>query len=109
MNIRLHFIAVIVSLGFIGNAWAQSITIPTTTVVKGDTGTVNLAFTAGGAATNLDFTISYDETVVDEASAAIDCSTTIPHLTALNCSVNTVTNEFRGIGVNLTTTPLEST
>lgn len=109
MNIRLHFVAVIVSLGFIGNAWAQSITIPTTSVDKGDTGTVNLAFTAGGAATNLDFTISYDETVVDEASAAIDCSTTIPQLTALNCSVNTITNEFRGIGVNLTTTPLEST
>lgn len=109
MNIRLNFIAVIVSLGFIGNAWAQSITVPTTAVAKGDTGTVNLAFTAGGAATNLDFIIAYDETVVDEAAAAIDCSTTIPQLTALNCSVNTVANEIRGIGVNLSTTPLEST
>jgi hypothetical protein len=109
MKIRLQFFTAIAALALMGNALAQSIAIPTTVVIKGDTGTANMAFTGGSAATNLDFILDYDEAVVDEATLAIDCSTTIPELTALNCSVDTTLNQIKGIGVNFGSTALSST
>ena len=83
-----------------GPVLAQSITVPTESVAKGSTANVTLSFVAGGGATNLDFAMSYDETVVDESAIVVVCDADLVGLDVLNCSVNTTTNEILGIGVN---------
>jgi hypothetical protein len=109
MKAKFHVLLTFGLLSIGANALAQSIVVPTVAVDPGQTAVVSLDYVAAATVTNLDFTMSYDETVVDEAAIVVDCSTSIPGLTALNCSVNTTTNQVRGIGVNFGATELSST
>ena len=109
MKVKLQFLTVMASLALLGNAMAQSITISTEVVIKGDTAVVDLAFVEGGATTNLDITMTYDETVVDESAITADCSAgTGIGLTFFNCSVDTTNNQVKGIGGNFSGNALTS-
>jgi len=109
MKVKLQYFTTLASLVLFGNALAQSITVPTEVVIKGDTAVVALSFTAGGSTTNFDFTMTYDETVVDEAAIAIDCgAATGIGFTFLTCSVDTTGNTVKGIGGNFSGNPLTS-
>ena len=85
-----------------GSVYAQSVTVPKVSAGPGTTATVKLRFTAGGNANNIDFFMNYDEKLIDENNATINCATTIPQLSSLNCTIDTAGNRIRGIGVNLT-------
>jgi len=91
-----------------GNTLAQSIIIPDVQAVQGHTAIVDLAFVRGGNTTNIDFIMSYDDTVIDETGATIDCSNSLPELDSFNCSIDTVNNQFKGIGINLSGSLLSS-
>ncbi|MFC1777131.1 IPTL-CTERM sorting domain-containing protein [Pseudomonadota bacterium] len=109
MKVKLQFLTAMASLALLGNAMGQSIDVPTEVVGKGDTAVVNISYVAGGGTTNLDFIMSYDETVVDESSVVVDCSAaSATGLVILNCTVDTVTNTVRGIGVNFSPNALIS-
>lgn len=109
MKTGIKYLTVVAALAFMGNAVAASITLPTLSIVKGTSGTLSVAFTGDASTTQTDFTISYDDAVVDETSLAIDCSNTIPELAAMNCSIDTTNNLIKAIGVNFGSTVLSST
>ena len=90
------------------DSFAQSIIIPTIAVVKGDTTEIPLEFVAGGGAKNLDFVMDYNPAVVDESSLGVTCTPGAIGLTTLDCHIDTVNNQVRGIGVNLPLTSLTS-
>jgi hypothetical protein len=109
MKVKLQFFTVMALLALFGNAMAQSITISTEVVIKGDTAVVDLAFVEGGDTTNLDITMTYDETVVDESAIVADCSAgTGIGLTFFNCTVDTTNNQVKGIGGNFSSNTLTS-
>ena len=109
MKTKLQSIVGLVLFLIAGSAFAQSITVPTVSVAIGDTAAVTLGFVAGGNTTNFDFTMAYDETVVDETAITVDCSAaTATGLTTMSCAVDTATNTVKGIGVNFTPNLLTS-
>lgn len=103
MSIKIQMITTMVLFLLAGNAFTQSITVPTEPVDAGDTANVVLSYTAGGATDNFNFRLFYDETVVDETalSLGVVCDSAAIGITELNCSVDTVLNRISGIGVNL--------
>ncbi len=112
MNIKtktkFQLFAVFISLVLTGNLCAQSVTVPTETVAKGNTAEVALAFVEGSSTTNFDFTLTYNPAVVDEATLTFECDPVIVGLTSLTCAVDTGSNQVRGIGINLSATELSS-
>ncbi len=109
MKTKLQSIVGLVLFLIAGSAFAQSITVPTVSVAIGDTAAVTLGFVAGGNTTNFDFTMAYDETVVDETAIVVDCAAAIATgLTTMSCAVDTATNTVKGIGVNFTPNLLTS-
>jgi len=109
MNVKLQFFTAIASLALIGNAMAQSIAVSNPGVIKGNTAVVDLTYTAGAGATNLDFNLAYDETVIDENNVAfaIDCSGGAAiGLGLLTCSIDKTANENKAIGINFSPNPL---
>lgn len=93
-----------------GSAWAGGVTGPAVEVgdspnsypaSAGATVMIPLNYyqDPGNESTNLNFTISYDELVVDETGLAVSCASGIPGLTSLTCSVNTAANTINGIGI----------
>jgi hypothetical protein len=109
MKAKFHVLLTFGLLSFGTNALAQSIVVPTVPVDPGQTAQVWLDYVEAATVTNLDFAMSYDETVVDEAAIVVDCSTSIPELATLNCSVDTAANQVKGIGVNVSANELSST
>lgn len=107
-NIKVQFLTAIVMLLLASHSNAQSILIPTIAVVKGDTTEIPLEFEAGGGATNFDFVMHYDPSVVDESALGVTCTQESVGLSELTCIVDTVNNQVRGIGVNLPLTALTS-
>jgi hypothetical protein len=105
---RLQFLALTASLVLVGNIQAQSVSVPIIKVAKGSTGSVALSLVAGGGATNFDFTMTYDATVVDEAAISFTCDPATVGLTSLTCAVDKTKNQIKGIGVNLSSTVLAS-
>ena len=109
MNVKLQFCTAIASLAFLGNVMAQSVDVSNPGVAKGGTVDVDLTYTAGGDTTNLDFVMTYDETVIDENNAAFaaNCAGgTSIGLTFLTCSIDTTANTVKGIGGNFSGQPL---
>ena len=104
----LQLFALIVPLILVGNTQAQSVTVPTVTVSRGASGNVALSLVAGGGATNFDFTMTYDPTVVDESTIIVNCDPGVVGLTTLTCAVNKDKNQIKGIGINLAQTALTS-
>jgi hypothetical protein len=89
-----------------GNLDAQSINVPTLEVKKGATAKLILSFIPGGTVSNFDFTLTYDPTIIDEASITLSCNPLIIGLTVLNCAVNHEKKQVRGIGTNFSNTAL---
>ncbi len=104
----LRFSALSALLVLVGNIQAQSMSVPTITVAKGSTGNVTLALVAGGDATNFDFTMTYDSTIVNEAAISFTCNPANVGLDSLTCTVDKTKNQIKGIGVNLSQTILTS-
>ncbi|MFC1605783.1 hypothetical protein ACFL33_02835 [Pseudomonadota bacterium] len=107
---RFKYLTAIAALFIASHAYAQSIIIPRVAVVAGDTAVIPLEFAAGGGATNLDFVMDYNPSVVDESSLDFAC-TPLPNsvgLTTLDCHIDKASNQIRGIGVNLPPLPLNS-
>lgn len=77
-------------------------TIPTVAVVKGTTAAIRLGYEAGGDATNIDFTMSYNPSTVDEYDVGfmVTCNPANVGLTTLTCTIDKDNDEIRGIGVN---------
>jgi hypothetical protein len=109
MRVKLQSFAASVLFLLTSSAFAQSITITpdAAEVAKGGTTDVTLTYVAGGATTNLDFTMTYDETVVDETAIVTVCDAAALGIDLLNCSVNTTTNEVKGIGINFSGTEVQ--
>ena len=87
---------------------AQSITVPTIAVVRGDTAEIPLSFEAGNGASNFDFVLDYNPSVVDESGLGVVCTPSNVGLTSLECHIDVDADQIRGIGVNLALSPLAS-
>ena len=109
MKAQLHVLLPFALLTFGANAFAQSVVVPTVAVDPGQTALVSLDYVAAATVTNLDFAMTYDETVVNEDLIVVDCTTSLPELVALTCSVDKTTNQVKGIGTNFTANELSST
>ena len=101
-NTKLNIFAFITTIVLAGNSYAQSIDIPTVAVVRGTTTDIHLMYDAAGGPTNLDFTMSYNPSVVDETDVGFDvvCFPANVGLTSLTCTIDKVNDVIRGIGVN---------
>lgn len=69
---------------------------------------LNIAFTGDVSTTNLDITMNYDETVVDESTLAAVCVKPA-ELTSWSCSVDTANNQVKAIGFQLGAAAVSST
>ena len=101
---KFQFMAAIAALLIAPHAFAQSIIVQAGAVVAGNTAVIPLELVAGGGATNFDFVMNYNPTVVDESSLNDDNCETMPAfvgLTTLDCHIDTDNDQVRGIGVNL--------
>jgi len=107
-NIRLKLLILVTLLLLAVNVLAQSVTVPTVNVIKGKTAQVALAYVAGGNTTNFDFTMTYDESVVNEDAIVFACDPAVVGLTTLTCAVDKANNQVKGIGTNLSAGELVS-
>ncbi len=103
MRIKIQIITTLVLFLAAGNAFTQSITVPTETVNQGGTATVVLSYATGGGVNNFNFRLYYDDNIVDESelSLGVSCDSAAIAISSLTCSVDTVLNRISGIGVNL--------
>jgi len=108
MKTGLKYFAAVAALALAGNAFAASITVPTLAIQKGTSMDLNIAFTGDASTTNLDITMNYDETVVDESTLAAVCVKP-PELTSWSCSVDTANNQIKAIGSQFGAAAVSST
>ena len=107
-KMKLQFVTIFTVFILAGNTYAQSVDIPNVTEVRGNTANVVIVYVAGGGATNFDFKMDYDPTLVDESAITVDCDPTNVGLTSLTCIIDLVKNQIKGIGVNLLQSGLSS-